>query len=83
MNFQPVRAIWFSGVFYWLVDNLHTRPNRNIIKQIFDIVIAQTNTNAQTIKAGTIVVSTVPILIVYPFVQKYFVKGVMIGGVKG
>src|SRR5699024_1454025 len=44
MNFQPVRAIWFSGVFYWLVDNLHTRPNRNIIKQIFDIVIAQTNT---------------------------------------
>ena len=46
-------------------------------------VMAQTNTNAQTIKAGTIVVSTVPILIVYPFVQKYFVKGVMIGGVKG
>ncbi len=44
MNFQPVRAIWFSGVFYWLVDNLHTRSNRNIIKQIFDIVIAQTNT---------------------------------------
>ena len=46
-------------------------------------LLAQTNTNAQTIKAGTIVVSTVPILIVYPFVQKYFVKGVMIGGVKG
>ena len=46
-------------------------------------VMAQTNTNAETIKAGTIVISTVPILIVYPFVQKYFVKGVMIGGVKG
>lgn len=46
-------------------------------------VMMQTNTNAETIKAGTIVVSTVPILIVYPFVQKYFVKGVMIGGVKG
>ena len=45
-------------------------------------VMAQTNTNAQTIKAGTIVVSTVPILIVYPFVQKYFIKGVMIGSVK-
>lgn len=46
-------------------------------------VMMQTNTNAETIKAGTIVVSTVPILVVYPFVQKYFVTGVMIGGVKG
>lgn len=46
-------------------------------------VRAQSNTNAITIKAASIVVATVPILIVYPFVQKYFVKGVMIGGVKG
>ncbi|WP_200814931.1 carbohydrate ABC transporter permease [Scatolibacter rhodanostii] len=46
-------------------------------------VRAQTNTNAETIKAASIIVATVPILIVYPFVQKYFVKGVMIGGVKG
>jgi putative aldouronate transport system permease protein len=35
------------------------------------------------IKYATIVVSTVPILCVYPFVQKYFVKGVMIGSIKG
>lgn len=46
-------------------------------------VVAQASTNAVTIKAGSIIVATVPILIVYPFVQKYFVKGVMIGGVKG
>lgn len=46
-------------------------------------VRAQSDANAVTIKAASIVVSTVPILIVYPFVQKYFVKGVMIGGVKG
>ena len=38
---------------------------------------------AATIKAASVVVATVPILCVYPFVQKYFVKGVMIGGVKG
>lgn len=37
---------------------------------------------AEIIKYATIVVSTAPILCVYPFVQKYFVSGVMIGGVK-
>ncbi|MDR6553248.1 carbohydrate ABC transporter permease [Paenibacillus qinlingensis] len=37
----------------------------------------------ETIKYATIMVASVPILILYPFVQKYFVKGVMIGAVKG
>ncbi|WP_407267892.1 carbohydrate ABC transporter permease [Radiobacillus sp. PE A8.2] len=37
----------------------------------------------QSLKMATIVVATVPILIVYPFVQKYFAKGVMVGSVKG
>ena len=35
------------------------------------------------VKYGAIVVSTLPILVVYPFAQKYFVTGVMIGSVKG
>ena len=35
------------------------------------------------IKYGVIVVSTLPIICVYPFLQKYFVKGVMIGSIKG
>jgi len=37
----------------------------------------------ETVKYATIVVATVPILFVYPFLQKYFVKGIMIGAVKG
>ncbi len=37
---------------------------------------------AQSIKYATIMVATVPILFVYPFLQKYFTKGVMIGAVK-
>ena len=36
-----------------------------------------------TVRAGTIVVTTVPILVVYPFLQKHFVKGAMIGSIKG
>lgn len=37
----------------------------------------------ETIKYATIVVATLPILCVYPFIQSYFVKGVMIGAIKG
>ena len=37
----------------------------------------------QVIKYGVIVVATFPIICVYPFIQKYFLKGVMIGSVKG
>ena len=37
----------------------------------------------QSIKMAVIVVSTVPIMLVYPFLQKYFVKGVMVGALKG
>ena len=37
----------------------------------------------ESVKYGVIVVATIPILVVYPFLQKYFVKGVMIGAVKG
>ncbi|HRW05041.1 MAG TPA: carbohydrate ABC transporter permease [Caldilineaceae bacterium] len=38
---------------------------------------------AQTLKSAMIIVSTVPILLVYPFIQRYFVKGMLIGGIKG
>ena len=39
--------------------------------------------NRELVKYCTIVVSTVPILVCYPFLQRYFVKGVMIGAIKG
>ena len=38
---------------------------------------------AQLIRYGVIIVSTVPMMLLYPFIQKYFVKGVMIGSIKG
>ncbi|GMX60143.1 hypothetical protein Elgi_69100 [Paenibacillus elgii] len=37
----------------------------------------------ESLKYATIMVSTIPILVLYPFVQKYFVQGAMIGAVKG
>ena len=38
---------------------------------------------AETIKYSIVILASVPMLIIYPFVQRYFVKGVMIGSVKG
>jgi putative aldouronate transport system permease protein len=45
--------------------------------------VAERGRLAELIKYGAIVVSSVPILVLYPFLQKYFVKGVMIGAIKG
>jgi putative aldouronate transport system permease protein len=41
------------------------------------------NFSSEGVKAATIFVATVPILCVYPFIQKYFVKGIMVGSLKG
>jgi len=37
----------------------------------------------EVLQAACVMFATIPIICVYPFVQKYFVKGVMIGAVKG
>jgi putative aldouronate transport system permease protein len=37
----------------------------------------------QTVTMATVVVATVPILVVYPFIQKYFIQGIMVGSLKG
>ena len=41
------------------------------------------NSSPEAVQAASIVAATVPIIVVYPFLQKYFVKGVLIGSVKG
>ncbi len=38
---------------------------------------------SKTVKYTAVMVSTIPVLLIYPFLQKYFVKGVLIGGIKG
>lgn len=45
--------------------------------------VSSTMMNQQTVIYATIMVATLPMICVYPFVQKFFVKGVMIGAVKG
>jgi putative aldouronate transport system permease protein len=45
--------------------------------------IAMLEKLVEVVKYGVIVISTLPIICMYPFLQKYFIKGVMIGAIKG
>ena len=80
---------WFNAMIY-----LRTRtkfPLQLILREILlmDSTDSMSGSDADsyaiaaTIKYATIMIATVPILCVYPFIQKYFVKGIMIGAVKG
>lgn len=82
---------WFNASIY-LRDN-DKLPIQNIMRSILiansNVLNSaaaesdQVNLFAESIKYATIILTTAPILCIYPFVQKYFVKGVMIGAVKG
>lgn len=57
---------------------------QNVTGAALDIeAAAKAKTMVEVLKYGVIVVSTLPVIAVYPFLQKYFVKGVMIGSLKG
>lgn len=80
---------WFQASIY-IKDNTKL-PVQNILRSILlanqDLAGSggsdTYNSYAETIKYAAIVISTFPILCIYPFLQKYFTKGVMIGAVKG
>jgi len=81
---------FFSAMLY--LRDQERQPIQIILRNI--VIMNQTDTVmqsvdndraqiAESIKYATIMVATLPILLVYPFIQKYFVHGVMIGSVKG
>ena len=50
--------------------------------QNLDLLRQLANTNPTTVKAAATIITIIPILCVYPFLQKYFTKGMMLGSVK-
>ena len=82
---------WFNAMIY--LNDRTKFPLQLVLREI--LIVNDTNSMsgagtsdqdfaiAESIKYAVIVVATVPILCIYPFLQKYFVKGVMIGAVKG
>lgn len=86
-------AMWnnyMSGLLY--INTPDKYPLQLVIREILfqnamrDEVAQQVDTAdlmAENIKYATMVVTTIPVLCIYPFLQKFFVKGIMIGAVKG
>ena len=82
---------WFPAMIYFRRRELF--PLQLILREILianDVGNMVTSSDVAdkapigvTIQYATIMVSTLPILTIYPFLQKYFVKGVMIGAIKG
>lgn len=80
-------AYWNS--WFWASQIMESKANMPLAVILQDILINSEMqqmdngvTNMEGIKYATIIVATVPILCVYPFIQKYFAQGVMIGAVK-
>ncbi|UKS27022.1 carbohydrate ABC transporter permease [Paenibacillus sp. HWE-109] len=83
---------FFQAILY--INNPSKWPMQVFLRQVL-LVLSSSELNAsmidqdqmmelaEPIKMAMVIVATVPIVIVYPFLQKYFVKGVMIGSIKG
>lgn len=54
----------------------------DVSAQLVDLNPELTNLNPESVRSATVVAATLPILIVYPILQKYFIKGVILGAVK-
>ena len=79
---------WFNSLIYLKSDQYPVMMFlRNIVNGTMVIGTgsgsAEKTTIAISVKSAVIITSTVPIIVIYPFLQKFFVKGLTIGGVKG
>ena len=78
---------WFNAMLF--LRDKTKYPLQLILRQILiqndtaDMTAGADYLVSETIQYATVIVATLPILCIYPFVQKYFVKGVMIGAIKG
>ena len=79
---------WFNSLIHLKSDQYPVMMFlRNIVNGTMVIGMgsgsAEKTTIAISVKSAVIITSTVPIIVIYPFLQKFFVKGLTIGGVKG
>ena len=92
-TFSLFYAVNYWNVFFSALLYIHDASRRPIQVLLRNIVIlsgggfGESNPDvvipSETVKMAVIIVSTIPILCVYPFLQKYFTKGIMVGSLKG
>lgn len=73
-NLQPIQTLLYRVVASASSTNMAASGSAGIIGRA---------TTGESVKLATMVVTTFPIVCVYPFLQKYFVKGMLLGAVKG
>jgi putative aldouronate transport system permease protein len=82
---------WFDSMIY--INNPDLKVLQLLLREMIvesnffyhyssAIMVNSDNISSQTIKAAIVVITILPIFIAYPFVQKYFVKGIMLGSTK-
>lgn len=77
---------YYSAIIY--TNKLSLRPLQVVIRAMYTQAIENLDDKSlppavETVRASTIIIATLPILLLYPFLQKYFVQGIMVGAVKG
>ena len=83
---------WFDGIFY--MNNPNNYPmatylatqiissNQNMTNMTREQLALLSSLSEKTVRSAQLFISIIPILVVYPFLQKYFVKGITVGSVK-
>jgi putative aldouronate transport system permease protein len=79
MMYCTDRALWTMQLF--LREIIRNVQSMDLLDQT--AILPMVKPPAESVQMATIVVATIPILCLYPFLQKYFVKGVMVGSLKG
>jgi putative aldouronate transport system permease protein len=83
---------WFAGDMY--IMNPKLQPIQTVLMQILNemktnqlissgVIVNNDKANIESVKMASMVLTILPIVMIYPLLQKYFIKGIMIGSIKG
>jgi putative aldouronate transport system permease protein len=76
---------FFQAILY--ITKPALQPLQVVVRQLLTMTNAMDNPDftipSVTLQNAIVIFASVPVIVVYPFIQKYFIKGVMLGAIKG